>query len=52
MKSDASVWSDAEVMAAIDDAGAETRLVIADVSRDEAWLAVETADARSLPDWR
>lgn len=41
-----------DVMASIDDEGAEERLVIADVSRDDAWLAVPSADAAALGEWR
>lgn len=45
---------DAEVMAAVDaDAdGGRTEFVIADVSREEAWLAADRADAPVLREWR
>jgi hypothetical protein len=45
-----SVSSDGsdDVMAARDG----PRLVIADVSQDEAWLSAAEADAATLPDWR
>lgn len=39
-----------EVMAAIDDAGPTERLVLADVSRDDAWLSVGLEDAAALDD--
>jgi hypothetical protein len=41
----------AEVMAAIE-ADERERLVIADVSRDGAWLSVPVPDAAALRDWR
>ena len=40
------------VMAAIDDSGATTRFVIADVSRDDAWLTVRKSEAPTLGAWR
>lgn len=36
------------VMSAVDDED----LVIADVSRDDAWLVVPTTEAPALDDWR
>lgn len=44
--------TDAEVMASVDAAPGRTELVIADVSRDDAWLSVRVADAPLLRDWR
>jgi hypothetical protein len=41
-----------EVMAAIDRSGEVSCLVIADVTRDEAWLSVYASEALSLPEWR
>jgi hypothetical protein len=41
-----------DVMASLDNAGPEPRLVIADVSREEAWVSVEADDAATLPAWR
>lgn len=41
--------SDGEVMAAVD---GDEAFVIADVTRDEAYLSVPLEDAASLPDWR
>jgi len=43
---------DDTVMAAIDDGGATARLVIADVSRDDAWLSVQESEAPALGEWR
>ena len=40
------------VMAAIDDGGATARLVIADISRDDAWLSVQESEAPALGEWR
>jgi hypothetical protein len=39
-------------MAAIDDGGATAKLVIADVSRDDAWLSVQKSEAPTLGKWR
>ena len=41
-----------EVMASVDDAGPEQRLVIADISADDEWVAMATAHAASLSAWR
>ncbi|GAD51244.1 hypothetical protein MBEHAL_0004 [Halarchaeum acidiphilum MH1-52-1] len=41
-----------EVMAAVDEDGGVERYVIADVERDEAWLAAPTADAAMLHEMR
>jgi hypothetical protein len=43
---------DVEVMASVDPAPSGPRLVIADVTRDDAWLSVGQGDAPTLPDWR
>jgi hypothetical protein len=45
------VGTDAEVMAAVEDGPVQT-LVIADVSRDDAYLTLPLGDAVSLPAWR
>ena len=47
-----SVADDAEVMASVDDDGSTERLVIADISREDAWLSMRVTDAISLPDWQ
>lgn len=42
-----------EVMAAVDpDSDADPEFVIADVSREDAWVAVDRADAPVLREWR
>ncbi len=43
--------TDAEVMGAVED-GSVDRFVLADVTRDEAYLTVPLAEAASLPAWR
>ena len=44
--------SGAEVMASVDRTQTGQRLIIADISRDDAWLAADVADALELDDWR
>jgi hypothetical protein len=55
MESDSVVTTggvdDGDVMAAVEEGPVE-EFVIADVSRDEAYLTVPLADAASLPAWR
>lgn len=41
-----------EVVAAIDEADGESRLIIADITRDGVWLSTAEADAASLEEWR
>lgn len=41
-----------EVVAAIDEADGESRLVIADITRDGVWIATPERDAASLEAWR
>jgi hypothetical protein len=41
-----------DVMASLDDDGPESRLVIADITRDEAWVSVTEAAATPLSAWR
>lgn len=50
----ASQWDliDPEIMASIDTTESTTRLVIADISTDDAWLSTRIADAVPLSDWR
>ncbi|MBB6647323.1 DUF7556 family protein [Halobellus ruber] len=43
--------SNTEVMASVDSASAQPEFVIADVSRDDAWLSVPVAEAPSLREW-
>ena len=44
--------SGTDVMASLDDDGPESRLVIADITRDEAWVSMTEADATPLSAWR
>lgn len=41
----------AEVMASIE-TGEEQRLIIADITVEGSWIAMPTAAAASLPEWR
>lgn len=41
-----------EVMASVEEAGAETRVVIADITRDDAWVSAAEAATRGLEAWR
>jgi hypothetical protein len=43
--------SDAEVMASVDASSSRPSYVIADVTRDEAWLSVSQTDAPVLAEW-
>ncbi|GGN89759.1 MULTISPECIES: DUF7556 family protein [Haloarcula] len=41
-----------QVVAAVDETDGQRRLVVADVTTDEAWLSVPTSAAASLSEWR
>ncbi len=41
-----------EVVGAVDGEGASREFVIADITTDDAWIAVQAEDARSLSAWR
>ena len=41
-----------DVMASVDDDGNVERFVIADISRDDAWVSMALDGAASLPAWR
>lgn len=41
-----------EVVAAVDEAEGQPRLIIADIARDDAWLSVPETGGVSLDDWR
>ncbi|NHN47252.1 hypothetical protein G9464_06525 [Halostella sp. JP-L12] len=41
-----------DVMAAIDEIDGRPHLVVADVDRDGAWVAMAETDAAALADWR
>ncbi|GAA0223606.1 hypothetical protein ACFFQF_09025 [Haladaptatus pallidirubidus] len=47
-----SVADDTEVMASVDDDGETKRLVIADISCEDAWISMHVKDTTSLPDWQ
>jgi hypothetical protein len=47
-----SLANDSEVMASVDDDGQTERLVIADVSRDDAWICMRVTDTAALSTWR
>jgi hypothetical protein len=55
MAPDATASSDgtaAEVMASVDSSSDGASFVIADVTRDDAWLAMPVAEAPALPEWQ
>ncbi|MFC3477755.1 DUF7556 family protein [Halobacterium litoreum] len=41
-----------DVMASLDEEGRESRLVIADISQDEAWVSMTADAATPLSAWR
>ncbi|MFC6827067.1 MULTISPECIES: DUF7556 family protein [Halopelagius] len=41
----------AEVMASVDSSPSRSEFIIADISRDEAWISMRVEDAPSLPEW-
>ncbi|WP_338740629.1 DUF7556 family protein [Haloplanus salilacus] len=41
-----------DVMASVDDGRGAPEFVIADVSRDDAWVSIDLPDAPTLDDWR
>ena len=41
-----------DVMASVDEGTGTTKFVIADVSRDDAWVSIRLRDAPGLDDWR
>lgn len=43
---------DSEVMASVDDDDGRERLIIADVSRDGAWISAPTETAIAVSEWR
>lgn len=49
---DAPASTGPEVMASVDEGEYEDRLVIADVSCDDAWLSMTEGVAPELDDWR
>jgi len=51
MVAEAEVAANAEVMASVEGGSTET-FVIADISRDDAYLTLDLDEAASLPEWR
>jgi hypothetical protein len=51
MVAEAEVKANAEVMASVEDGPTET-FIVADISRDDAYLTTPLADAAALPEWR
>jgi len=41
-----------EVVSAVEERGATEQLVVADITRDEAWVTVDIADAVTTAEWR
>jgi hypothetical protein len=48
----AAAETDGEVMGAIDDESDGDRYVVADISRDDAWVSTLLLDAVVLEEWR
>ncbi|SNR37902.1 DUF7556 family protein [Halorubrum vacuolatum] len=48
---DATVSPSPDVMASVDSTRSRPELVIADVSREDAWLSVDQTDAPVLEEW-
>jgi hypothetical protein len=46
-----SVADRAEVMASVDTEGSARRLVIADVSTDDAWISMPESESVRVPAW-
>ena len=44
--------SDCEVMASVDSDEEGERLIIAELCRDDAWLAISAADAIEVTEWQ
>ena len=44
--------SSTEVMASVDSAPGRSQFIIADVTCDDAWMAVRLEEASALPEWR
>ena len=41
-----------DVMASVDEGAGLPEFVIADISRDDAWVSIQLTDAKVLDDWR
>jgi hypothetical protein len=44
--------SGCDVVSSVDGEGSSKEYVIADITADDAWLAMEADDAPDLPSWR
>jgi hypothetical protein len=44
--------AEGEVMISVDGDGESARVVIADITREEAWISSPLARAVSIPEWR
>ena len=54
MTQNATAMADAshvEVMASVDSTPAQPEFIIADISRDDAWLSMPVSEAPSLREW-
>ncbi|WP_332897483.1 MULTISPECIES: DUF7556 family protein [unclassified Haladaptatus] len=45
------VFDEAEVMASVDEAGSISRLIIADICRDDAWVSCPVNNTVTLSAW-
>jgi len=52
MEAPTTAREDGEVVASVDDAGSGREYVIADITEDGAWVAIDASDAPTLPAWR
>ncbi|MFB6101780.1 MAG: hypothetical protein ABEJ73_04375 [Haloplanus sp.] len=43
---------ESDVMASVDEGAGTPEFVIADISRDDAWVSIQLGDATGLDDWR
>jgi hypothetical protein len=48
----ASQESDREVRTAVDTIDGRPHVVVADLNEDGAWIAIDKAEAATLPEWR
>lgn len=47
-----SVTDHTEVMASVDTKGSSRRLIIADISRDDAWISMPMSESVPIPAWQ
>lgn len=48
----ASNSTEGEVMVSIDGDGGAEKVIIADITREGAWISIPLAEAASIPEWR